>query len=112
MLRELCDCGKIAVWCYMPGYSSGCSPYFCDECVNRGCDCNYRHLDVNTYHPPLDNPEVPEGQEGVHWKWIVDGSIWTSIDDNGREWPCAEYDYDPDGYEREINPHEYEQNSI
>ena len=53
-----------------------------------------------------------EGEEGKDWVWIVDGSIWTSIDDNGREWPCAEYDYDPDGYEREINPHEYEKNSI
>jgi hypothetical protein len=108
MLRELCDCGKVAVWCYMPGYSSGCSPYFCDECVHRGCDCHYRYLNVNAYHPPLDGPELPEGIEGVDWKWIEDGSIWTSIDDKGREWPCAEYDNDPDGYEREINPHEYE----
>jgi hypothetical protein len=56
----------------------------------------------------LDGPELPEGVEGVDWKWIEDGSIWTSIDDKGREWPCAEYDNDPDGYEREINPHEYE----
>jgi hypothetical protein len=56
----------------------------------------------------LDGPELPEGIEGVDWKWIEDGSIWTYIDDKGREWPCAEYDCDPDGYEREINPHEYE----
>jgi hypothetical protein len=103
MLKELCDCGKVAVWCYMPGYSSGSSPYFCDECIHRGCDCNYTSIEES---------DLPEGQEGIDWKWIEDGSIWTSIDDNGREWPCAEYDYDPDGYERKINPHEYEKNSI
>jgi len=104
MLRELCDCGKIAVWCYMPGYSSGSSPYSCDDCVGRGCDCNHRYVKDKLFK----EGDKPEGQEGIDWKWIVDGSIWTSIDDNGREWPCAEYDYDLDGYEREINPHIYE----
>ena len=108
MLKELCDCGKVAVWCYMPGYSSGSSPYFCDECVGRGCSCNQRYVKDELFK----EGDPTEGEEGKDWVWIVDGSIWTSIDDNGREWPCAEYDYDPDGYEREINPHEYEKNSV
>jgi hypothetical protein len=92
----------------MPGYSSGGSPYSCDDCVGRGCSCNHRYVDVNGYNPHLDNPDYPEGEEGKDWKWVENGSIWTSIDDKGREYPCAEYDWDPDGYEREINPHEYE----
>ena len=108
MLKELCDCGKVAVWCYMPGYSSGSSPYSCDDCVGRGCSCNHRYVKDELFK----EGDPPEGEEGKDWVWIVNGSIWTSIDDNGREWPCAEYDYDPDGYERKINPHEYEKNSI
>lgn len=101
MLRELCDCGKIAVFCYMPGYSSGNSPYFCDDCVHRGCSCNHKYINEEY----LNNPE---GEEGIDWKWIEEGLIWAYIDEKGREYPCAEYDCDPDGYEREINPHEYE----
>ena len=103
MLRELCDCGKVAIWCYMPGYSSG-SPYSCDDCVHRGCTCNHRYSELNIYNSPSDDPDLPEGEENIDWKWIKEG-VWTYIDDKGREYPCAEYDYEPDGYEREINPH-------
>ena len=105
MFRELCDCGKVAVWDYLPGYSSGGSPYFCDDCVHRGCDCNHKYVKE-------EYPNDPEGQEGKDWMWVERDVSWTYIDDKGREYPCAEYDYDPDGYEREINPHEYEKNSI
>jgi hypothetical protein len=101
MTKEICECGKRAVWCYLPGYSSGSSPYFCDECVHRGCSCNHRYVKDKLFK----EGDIPEGEEGKDWIWVEDGSIWTSIDDKGREWPCAEYDYDPDGYEREINPH-------
>jgi len=100
MIKELCECGKIAIWCYMPGYSSGCSPYFCDECVHRGCDCHNRYMDTED---PLFEP--PEGQEGIDWKWVEEGRIWVSVDDKGREWPCSEYDWETNGYERENNPH-------
>ena len=99
MLKELCDCGKVAVWCYMPGYSSGSSPYSCDDCVGRGCSCNHRYI---------NEQDTPEGEEGKDWIWVEDGGVWTHVDEKGREYPCAEYDYDPDGYERNINPHEYE----
>jgi len=94
--KELCDCGKIAVWLYMPGYSNGGNSFSCDDCVHRGCSCNHRYVDINTYHPPLDNPE---GEEGVDYKWIEKDIVWCWIDDKGREYPCAEYDYDEDGYE-------------
>jgi len=101
MQKKLCDCGKIAQWCYMPGYSSGDSPYHCDDCVHRGCSCNHRYVDVNSYHPPLDNPDIPEWEEGKDWKWVEVDKVWCYIDESGREYPCCEYDYSEDGYDKE-----------
>lgn len=105
MLKEYCDCGKLSTWCYMPGFLSGANPHFCDDCVPRGCDCNHRYYKLETPQPFEDIVDIPEGEENVDWKWIEENSIWTYIDEKQREYPCAEYDYDPDGYEREINPH-------
>jgi hypothetical protein len=28
-----------------------------------------------------------------------------NLDEKQREYPCGEFDYEPDGFEREINPH-------
>ena len=108
MTNELCSCGKKAVWCYMPGFSSGDSPYFCDDCVPRGCECNYEYLKEDAFHPPLNEPNLPTGEENVDWKWIEKDVCWAPLTHKQREYPCGEYDFDPDGYEREINPHEYE----
>ena len=95
MTKELCECGKISVWVYMPGYSSGSHPYFCDDCVPRGCECNYGYSD-----------EIePLWEENVDWKWIEKDVSWTALDDKKREYPCVEYEYEPDGFERTINPH-------
>lgn len=33
-----CDCGSIAKWVYMP-QSNLPNPFFCGECVPRGCEC-------------------------------------------------------------------------
>lgn len=108
MTYEICSVCKIkkAVWDYMPGYSSGESPYFCDDCVPRGCSCNHRHCDPSAYHPNLDDFDLPEGIEGVDWKWIDNGNVWTYLDEKGREFPCEEFYWDSEGYPREINPHE------
>jgi hypothetical protein len=107
MSKDLCDCGKIAIWSYGPGFSSGDNPNFCNDCVPRGCSCNYRYVDVNAYHPPLDNPDLPEGEEGKEWKWLDDEKThWCYIDDKGREYPCGEYWYDEDGWEIEEEPTE------
>lgn len=88
MEKELCECGKEAVWCYIPGYGDGSSPYSCDECVNRSCDCNHRYVDPNTYHPPLDHPDLPtdqDGVEGVDWDWVDETKeAWQWIDKKGR----------------------------
>jgi len=94
---ELCDCGKKAIWVYLPGYSSGSNPYHCDNCVPRDCSCEMRFI--------VDN-EKPSGEENIDWKWYDnEKTIWKYIDEKGRFYPCIEFDYDKDGFERELNPH-------
>jgi hypothetical protein len=99
--KELCDCGKIATWCYMPGYGDGSNSNSCDDCVPRECDCNHNYVDVNAYHPSLNDPYLPEGEEGKDWKWIEVGEVWCYIDTEGREYPCCEYMHSEDGWEKE-----------
>lgn len=90
--KELCECGKMAVWVNMPGFSSGDSPYFCDDCVPRGCDCNYYDI----------SEELPQGIENVDWKYhSKEKQLFTYLDDQGREEPCCEYWYDEDGFDIE-----------
>ena len=110
-IKELCECGKIAVYCYMPGFSNGDNPHFCDDCVRRGCDCNHVYIDRDAYHPALNKSILPEGEEGVDWIWIEKNVVWTDIDSKGRQYPCGEYDYDSEGWEREFNPHIDETNN-
>jgi hypothetical protein len=95
MTKELCECGNVAIWAYLPGYSSDYHPYHCDDCVPRGCMCGYRYIE----------DEFPEGDEGKNWIWIENGVCWVNLDEKQREYPCAEFDWEPDGFEREINPH-------
>lgn len=97
MTKEFCDCRNLAVWVYMPGFSSGDRPYFCEECVPRGCDCNLYHFE--------DDDTGPQGKEDVDFRWIDKDVCWVHLDEKGREYPCSEFDWDPDGFEREINPH-------
>lgn len=89
---EKCDCGKMAMWVYAPGFSSGASPYFCDDCVPRGCSCNHHYIKEEEYD---DTPT----EEDAPIKWIKEGEIWCHVDEQGREYPCCEYDYDEDGFE-------------
>jgi len=91
-MKELCKCGQVAVWLYMPGYMDGSSPFHCDGCVNRGCSCNHRYVDVKSLEP--DNPVVP-------FVWIEEGKVWASVDEKGRQFPCVEYDYSEEGYDIE-----------
>lgn len=103
MNKHKCDCGKEAVFLYMPGFSNGGNPFQCDTCVNRGCTCNYRYTNQT---PPTD--------EDKPWKWVIDdeikeGEVWVRLDELGREYTCAEYDYSSDGYElEEFNEDEFE----
>lgn len=100
---EKCDCGKKAVWIYMPGFREG-SPFFCDDCVNRGCSCNEYSVVPEHYHPPggIHPTLEDDGIEGVNWKWTnEEKTSWCHIDEKGREWPCCEYEYDEEGFEIE-----------
>ncbi len=102
---ELCNCGKKSVYFYAPATDKEYgNSYYCDDCVPRGCSCEHRYVDINAYHPPLDNPDIPEGVENIDWKWIEKDKIWCSIDEKGREHPCCEYWYDENGFE--INENE------
>ena len=96
MTKEQCRCGRRAVWVYMPGFSSGDNPYSCDDCVPRGCMCHYRYI---------DEEDSPNGDENKDWIWIEKDVCWVNLDEKQREYPCSEFDYEPDGFEREINPH-------
>ena len=115
MKKAKCDCGKIAVYVYMPGFSGGGNPYFCEDCITSpndiGCSCNWHHTDINAYHPPIDNPELPEGVEGKDWRWVEhpgdeymkkitkEDGVWQYLDEQGRPYPCVEYFYDKDGFD-------------
>lgn len=94
--KELCDCGKVAVWCYMPGRDDG---VFCDDCVSRGCSCNYRYVDVNSYDTQLNESEIPT-DEDYPIKWIEKDKIWCHVDENGLEFPCCEFMYDENGWDK------------
>lgn len=95
---KCCKCGGYARWYYMPGSNDstdGKEDYYCDKHVSRGCTCNWRN--VQQEPPPTDNND---------WKWITayDGkplpaeTYWVRLDEQGREYPCCEYDYEKDGF--------------
>ena len=98
------DCQNDAKWLYMPGYSSGCSPFVCDEHVSRGCSCNTHSVNEEYRDLPSEN-EI----EGVDWEWLKIGDdrveflienekeYWWSLD-NGRPYPCSEYEWSESGF--------------
>ena len=96
MSKELCECGNVAIWCYLPGSDD----VFCDDCVPRGCICNHRYVDTEAYLPSLDSPELPT-EEDYPIKWIEEGKIWCHVDEKGREYPCCEFMCDEDGFDIE-----------
>jgi hypothetical protein len=113
--RERCECKKIATYYYMPSYTGKKEEdnYFCEDCVPRGCSCEWTYASKDAYGPePLAEDFLPDGIEGVDWKWIVraadedyeeikSGEIWVYTDKQGREYPCVEYWYSEDGWDKE-----------
>lgn len=95
-LEKCLKCDNNAVWWYMPS-----DRVYCDSCVPRGCECNYKN---DTPDPLID------GVENKDWMWIEKdtfnplNSLWTYIDEQGREYPCCEYSYDEEGYEIDDEP--------
>ena len=108
MEKEKCDCGKMAVWLYMPGYSSGNNPFSCDDCIisedNKiGCSCNWNYGKEQEGLPT----DLPEGIEGKDWRWVEDAEenttkedkYWIELDERGRPYPCVEFDYSEEGFD-------------
>jgi len=102
---QKCDCGKTAVYTYMPASDSSENPYYCDDCIsdenNDGCSCNWHWIGTNASVEDAWEIELPEGVEGKDWRWVNDKKeYWISLDDRGRPYPCCEFDYDENGYEK------------
>ena len=66
----ICECGKTAVWMYMPGREEDVA---CDDCVPRGCSCNMEPIDENWENEDPDNWKEP-------------------TDEKGRKYPCCEWE--------------------
>ena len=105
MGKELCRSCKIniAVWCrlsysYLEEYYQ--QPFYCDNCVPRGCECNQIHVKDSSVSESNDNPPTAIQYFGK-WKWIEPGKVWCWLDEEGREYPCCEYDYDKEGWKKE-----------
>lgn len=84
-MKIKCDkCNAIATWIYMPSDGDG---QCCDNCVPRGCSCNFKYSDK------LDADGCPA--------LIVDdhGNPVEETDEQGRLYPCCEWDYDPYGHD-------------
>jgi hypothetical protein len=105
-IKEKEKCGvcniKRAVWLYMPGGSRS-NPFYCDDCVPRGCSCEWNHVE-EFGPPPADSSKwkwviIPPGDE--RYAEVEEGEVWTHIDEKGREYPCCEYDYSEEGYEKD-----------
>lgn len=74
-------CDAIAVWLYMPTESN---TGFCDDCVPRGCSCNF--VIDDDCNPIIDD---------------TTGDYVQCRDDLGRLIPCCEYDYFEDGIDED-----------
>lgn len=89
-LKKCCKCNDVAVWYYMPsGEREEADRFFCDNCIKRGCSCNWisddeqRLMIDESYTGIEDNPVNPFKQ---------------TTDAKGRLLPCCEYEYNECGW--------------
>lgn len=116
-MKELCDCGKIAVWLYSPGYSNDDNPFYCDDCVtsvdDEPCSCNLYSI--------IEDGK-PKGIENVDFKWYdlrnhpyykanpnkfdilpedeKYHNYYYTLDEKKRPYPCCEFSYSEDGFDK------------
>lgn len=92
MTKIKCSCGKKAVWIYGPS-SDHMKPedrYCCDKCVPRGCSCNWDvKPGIKYILDEFDNIINPEED------------LYEVTDEDGLYYPCCEWLYDKDGFEKE-----------
>ena len=109
-MKKICSiCNKnVATWFYAP--SSDDDPFYCDDCVPRGCSCNVYSLEE--FPNDIPNKNV------IFWdKDIVNSTLqrtpdsvfYEIVDNNGRRYPCCEYWYDENGWDFEDNTNNEEE---
>ena len=87
-----CECGNTAKWVYMPATQPE-NPYYCDECVSRGCTCGIEYVSGSTESIENGYSEEPPSLDNQRkWTWIVKDVSWCYVDALGRKLPCVEYD--------------------
>jgi len=109
--KELCHCGKEAVWVYSPNGDN----YYCDDCISSkedvGCSCNWENINENRlYSEGKDmSDHLPKGEENINWRWVEqpeshglkvtkEDGYWITLDDKQRPYPCCEYNYSENGF--------------
>lgn len=89
-------------------------PYYCEDCVPRGCFCNNEYEEeydgkITTIQEIIAMVE----EQGGKWKWKDKGKSISWIDEQGRELPCIEFLYRKDGWEvEEAETKFYQENRI
>lgn len=114
VIKETCSCGEIATWFYASS-SSRPNPYYCDECVPRGCECNWHSVSDDTDINISDfSANRQPTDDDMPWKWITHkkhpiygsikkGKIWVYLDEKNREYPCGDYIHDENGFDTELS---------
>ncbi len=88
-MKFLCLCSKLAIW-WQP--TRDYYPYFCDDCVPRGCSCNF---------------DLKEGKDPSSEN---EGDYFEVLDESERKKPCIEYFYDIDGFNAQKDEVEFFKN--
>lgn len=84
------NCNNYARWFYLPGDDDAA---YCDKHVPRGCSCNDWEYSLGDC--------IPDGVEGKDWRWIKKFISWEDLDGAGKQLPCIEFMYFPQGLEDE-----------
>ena len=84
-----CNCGKLAVWSYIPASDIRKNREFCEDCVPRGCSCETEYIEYECF-PPKDRSD---------WIWIEENVSWCYVDELGRKSPCCEFWFDENGWD-------------
>jgi len=102
MDREKCNCGKNADWMYMPSEREFSNPFYCNDCVPRGCSCNYEQVSMTVngteYLSPPDIKSIlyidgmDTDEKLSYYVWLNnDHTWWEPVDHLGRSYPCCEF---------------------
>jgi hypothetical protein len=106
-----CKCGKIAVWNYLPA-TEVAQTYFCDDCVPRGCTCNWRNEEYDGVPEHRNWRRITKEEYDAEMKnfYVFNKKlknnykkIWEYTDEKNRPYPCCEYDYNGSGYDVEVD---------